>query len=100
MTSLQIIRAVSQATGIPAHQIVGPFRTDPLSKARFLIIGILREVFPWWSHQQLANAVGRKDPGQAMHALRRFRALEKDATFAGHYRSALSLLSAPPITAH
>lgn len=98
MTSIQIIASVSKVTGIPPWQIVGPFRTAPIARARFLAVGLLREMFPWWSFQQLASAVGKKDHGQAIHALKRYKESQQDAAFTAQRRAALRLISRPPAT--
>jgi chromosomal replication initiation ATPase DnaA len=98
MTSLEIIASVSKSTGIPTWQIVGPFRTAPIVQARFLAVGILREMLPWWSFQQLASAVGKKDHGQAMHALKRYKGSLEDPAFAAQRSAALRILSRPPVT--
>ena len=78
-----IFEAVSLASGIPVAAIRGRRKTQAVAYARFVIVYLVRQAFPWWSLAELAAAIGRSDHGTALHALGRARALQhRDRTFA------------------
>lgn len=77
-TLASIFSAVSSASGLPVAAIRGRRRTRVLVLARFAAVILLRERFPWWSLQQLAEVLGRIDHGTAIHALARAACLEAD----------------------
>ena len=82
-TLKHIFEAVSRASGIPVAAIRGRRRTQAVAHARFVIVYLVKQVFPWWSLAELAAAIGRKDHGTALHALGRARALQhRDRGFA------------------
>ena len=66
-----IFEAVSAASGIPISAIRGRRRTRAVTWSRFVVISLVQNRFPWWSHSQLADVVGRIDHGTAAHALQR-----------------------------
>lgn len=78
-----IFEAVSLASGIPVAAIRGRRKTQSVAYARFVIVYLVHQAFPWWSLAELAAAIGRTDHGTALHALGRARTLQhRDRAFA------------------
>ncbi len=80
---LIIFESVSIVSGIPISAIRGRRRTRIASRARFVVVFLVRCRFPWWSQAKLSEVVGRLDHGSAAHALHRAESLnESDPAFA------------------
>lgn len=71
----EIIGQVACATGVTAAAITGNRRTNAIVFARFLAIAAIRQAWPQFSLEELSNAVGRRDHGTAINALRQFENL-------------------------
>lgn len=65
-----LIYSVEKAAGIEPGAITRPGRTRCVAYARFAAVWLIHRRFPNWSLKQLSEAVGRKDHGTAIHALR------------------------------
>ena len=73
----QIIGDVACVVGVPAAHVASRRHTVAAQWARFLSIAAIRKAYPFQSLKDLAMAVGRKDHGTAIHALKRFDHLVK-----------------------
>lgn len=78
----QLRQAVSDATGIPVDDLIGPVRTQSLCNARYVLALLAKQSNPWWSNGEIAVAMGKQDPTTGIHALKRAAHLmETDETF-------------------
>ncbi len=92
---LIIFDAVSCASGIPISAIRGRRRTRVVTWARFVVVSLVHTRFPWWSHAQLSEVVGRIDHGTAANALHRAESLNRsDPAFADLLARSATLSSA------
>jgi len=96
---LIIFEAVSIASGMPISAIRGRRRTRVVTWARFAIIYLVKDRFPWWSQAQLSEVVGRIDHGTAANALHRAESLkDSDPSFADFLVRCATLASAGSAT--
>lgn len=92
-TPLQVIAAVSFATGIPEAVITGPSRPRSAAYARFLAFTLMKETTPWITLSVMGNAIGGRDHGTAIYGLRRAADLMvSDVDFLEAYTKAKSHL--------
>lgn len=82
LAAASVLARVATVTGLPAAVITGPRRTQRVAYARFLAVWMLHRELPNWTNEDIALAVGARDPGMAHHALRRVPELaEQDNEF-------------------
>lgn len=77
----QRIRAVAQAFGFTGRDLLGPWRSATIARARFAAVWLVRETLPL-SLPQIGRAFGNRDHSTIASAVRRAKALRlEDAEF-------------------
>ena len=75
-TVAAILAAVTEATGYPADDLLGPRKTYPLVRARQMAYHLIRVLRADMSFPAIGRAMGGRDHTSIMHGLRRFDELQ------------------------
>jgi len=62
-----VVRAVSEESGISVELLLGPRRQSNIVRPRQIAMLVMRERCPWNSYPEIARAMGRRDHSTVMH---------------------------------
>lgn len=78
-----ILRVVTDVTGVSHEEMCGTRRMRSIAWPRFLACGLIFRLRPDLSYPAIARALGNKDHTTIMHAVRRFNAMKEEEPFKG-----------------
>lgn len=76
-----ILDAVSEVSGMPISDILGPNRSYKYTRPRFMAIALLRQLRADLSQPTIGRLMGNRDHTSILHALRQFEKLKGEAPF-------------------